>query len=117
LGKPLIEPPDWVPSLPTLKPRMKIWDRPGPEDAAVTLGKYLMRLSKVVTFSCARDLAGERLDRDRHVLHVLAAALRGHRNFLNLVGGRTLIRRIGRAYMTDGTAAENGGNRTRKLGT
>ena len=50
----MIEPPDWVPLLPALKPRMKIWAWPGPAVGAVTLGRYLMRSSNVVTFNCFR---------------------------------------------------------------
>ena len=51
---PLIEPPDWVRWLPALRPRMKILAWPGPSVGAVTFGRYLMKSSNVVTFSCAR---------------------------------------------------------------
>src|SRR5512135_21451 len=33
---------------------MKTWDCPGPADAADTFGRYLIRSSKFVTFSCCR---------------------------------------------------------------
>src|SRR5207302_2018117 len=54
-GNPLIEPPDWVATFPALRPLMKIWSWPGPADAVATLGKYRIKSSRLVTFSCCRD--------------------------------------------------------------
>src|SRR5437762_10593974 len=33
---------------------MKIWSWPGPADAVATLGKYRIKSSRLVTFSCCR---------------------------------------------------------------
>ena len=40
-----------------------------------------MKSSRLTTFNWAMRLAGQRLDRDRHVLDVLFAALRGDHDF------------------------------------
>ena len=83
-----------------------------------TFGRYLMQVIEVVTFNCGSVSAGERLDRDRHVLDVLGATLGGDDDFPE--AGRGVVRlrdgtRVGSDCVTHGAAAENGSDRTGQL--
>ena len=51
------------------------------------IGQILDEVIESRDVQLLQGLAGERLDRDRHVLHVFGAALRGDGNFLDLVAG------------------------------
>src|SRR6202044_1496894 len=62
-----------------------------------------------------QGIAGKRLDRDRHVLNVLRAALSGDGDLLDLVARRIRVGRAGRNRMSECAAAQNGGDRVRQL--
>ena len=54
---------------------MKIWDCPGPGWRRRHVGQIFDEVVEIRDVELLQRLAGERLDRDRHVLNVFAAAL------------------------------------------